>query len=762
MTSGASNAAAVTAEIKSFSAVPFLLALELSLDSGEPMRDYHRLAFDYADDHGRLRMALEAMVVAGSEASSDVRRMVETCLYKRPHPSIAAQAVLRLSALRHRLLTLDAAERFFRDTHATPEDRRLVHGHFYPHQILGYSPRCPDGDRCLRIWGTPDTERPSLFDQALSIWDAGADPRLRLSDLVFLSRSLRTDYLRFRTSLEVTARASRTCDVDCLEFLLDTAGGDLSVHRRKDWTPYMLKRHRRAGLAGAVGLAFLAIGQRQRAREIRDRILAQWVEETGWKPAERLASSICASANGTRGLRMLARHLHPGPASQRDADAESTLQSVLAQQAGRLARREYRFLKHSLHRVGVGNRTTSRSRRYDREWNVRQDDAALTGLGAWIRAIQRLRAGEETAALDLLERGWTTSADLPPDTVYRAALAVMQALEFNSASGNELTERPTGDVQRLTGVKSRSQLPNRSLVNFHQLFVDRFRRFRGIEHTDDTGPIEALRIEIREAVSRATLALLRPLDPVANATNDVGEIRRTWQKKNCRIVEGTRRSEVVKPDPGGLEANVLRSLAIVPRMPAPAIVGSSPVSLITEYVNGAPLAELTGTSREEGLRSVARSLAFLHGGSWTFPQWFCPRRPRDRPAPIGVEELAEAAAQIVPAAQVLLRDYDAKLASEPAVFVHGDLHLANVVITEDGKAVFVDWEDAELGRREDDLGCFCAGLADSEKATFLAAYRECAQDDEIHMDAVEVAERRTRAYGEVWRLTYLYLESAGG
>jgi aminoglycoside phosphotransferase (APT) family kinase protein len=68
---------------------------------------------------------------------------------------------------------------------------------------------------------------------------------------------------------------------------------------------------------------------------------------------------------------------------------------------------------------------------------------------------------------------------------------------------------------------------------------------------------------------------------------------------------------------------------------------------------------------------------------------------------------------------------------ETMVFVHGDIHLSNVLRDDSGSLVLVDWEDAHIAPRETELARildprarFCRSAGDA--ATFLNHYQMAA------------------------------------
>lgn len=279
-------------------------------------KPYHFLAFDYADDHQRVRLVLEAMAsLQPSTGAPDlVVQMFETCISGCPHPSLVAQAALRLSALRHHILNSDEVAAWFAEHEFTSNEKELITHHFYPDQLLGH-PSPNDESSFVQRWLGEPTETLS-----------GAS----LSDLALAAWSYRTDYQKFRAGEQLVSRAVRAGDKECLELVLNLASGHLSAQRRKPVYPSMQKRHRKAGLMSAVAIGFVALGDRQRAGEIRDWTLAQFIERDGTGPGETLVERLCSDATyPAEALEFILAWMHPGPPERRDADVEAMLVRVL-------------------------------------------------------------------------------------------------------------------------------------------------------------------------------------------------------------------------------------------------------------------------------------------------------------------------------------------------------------------------------------------------------------------------------------------------
>ena len=417
-----------SAELRSFSAVPRLFLLDLldaaSESEREPawIRPYHLLAFDYADDHQRVRMALEglAAVAIGDPVPPPLGAMLETCLSGCPHPSRVAQAVLRLAALGHHLLPVGEVECWFARSTATPEERLAVRTHVYPHEVLGHAPLSPDAEAILRGWAPADPDGDAVrggWDGLLARWDAGGRPETpTLCDLALAARALRTDYLKFRAGEALVSRAVRAGDRSCLELVLDLAWGHLSARRRKPRVPGMLKRHRRAGLMAATAVAVLALGDRARAREIRRFIFAIFVETEDRGPGEAVAMGILdARADPdahVRALRILTRQMRPGPRGRHDADVEAAWASVHERCRNTLGPERYRPLRvcfgppavDAPHGLPRGPRLLIRSP------DAAGDSRWLPGLGSWIRAIQALERGDPAGAGALADEGWAAAS----------------------------------------------------------------------------------------------------------------------------------------------------------------------------------------------------------------------------------------------------------------------------------------------------------------------------------------------------------------
>lgn len=303
-------------------------------------KPYHLLAFDYADDHQRVRLVLEALAALQPSigAPDAVISMFDTCISGCPHPSLVAQAALRLSALRHNILTSEEVVGWFAENEFTSNEKELITQHFYPDQLLGY-PSPNDGSPIVRRWMA---ESPAKI--------SAASPR----DLALTAWSYRTDYQKFRAGEQLVSQAVRAGDKECLELVLNLASGHLSAQRRKPVYPAMQKRHRKAGLMSAAAIGFVALGDRKRASEIRDWTLAQFIERDGSGPGETLVDRLCSDATyPAEVLEFILAWMHPGPPERRDADVEAMLVRMLRRHARKLEPRARRRVRQRLCVLGL-------------------------------------------------------------------------------------------------------------------------------------------------------------------------------------------------------------------------------------------------------------------------------------------------------------------------------------------------------------------------------------------------------------------------
>lgn len=767
-----------SAALRSFSAIPRLFLLDLldARSTGERglawIRPYHLLAFDYGDDHQRVRMALEglAAVAIGDPVPPALRGMVETCMSECPHPSPVAQAVLRLAALGHRLLPADEVGRWFARSTATPEERSSVRAHFYPHQLLGQAPLTPDAEAILRGWvpsfPAGDAARGG-WHGLLATWDSGDGPEVpTLCDLALAARGLRTDYLKFRAGEALVSRAVRAGDRDCLELVLDLAWGHLSTRRRKPRSPGMVKRHRRAGLMAATALAFLALGDGTRARQIRHFILAVFVEAEDQGPGEVVATGILEAPRDPNerasALRALIRLVRPGSRGRQDADVEAAVASLHGRCRDTLGSETHRRLRSSFERASVDHphRPPPSARPFIRPADAFANGRWPSGLGSWIRAIQALESGDPAGASALADDGWDAALRCDPETAYQAAVSVLRSLYADEARD--------------------------TLRSFLATFADQFRRLRRIPlHPGDA--LSELGAERRRSVEAAVSTLLSEQgrrSPAYRALHgacverllaglDLGDRVRTWTVGRCLLVQGTRSAVVCKRDPGSFEAQTLRVLREALGAAIPTVRRADHEVCIYEFRPGTPLTDLAGAGRLECLRQTARALAALHACRPDLPSWFVPTTERSLRAlgpPLGEQDLAEALrregtlpeAECDAAARQMFEDYLGLPNPDPAraVIVHGDLHPDHIVHPDAGSSLtIVDWEDTGLGWREEDLGWLFAGLSKKERERFLPEYLRCAGGVEISPEAVATVMRQRDAYNRVWTLVYRHFEA---
>jgi fructosamine-3-kinase len=204
--------------------------------------------------------------------------------------------------------------------------------------------------------------------------------------------------------------------------------------------------------------------------------------------------------------------------------------------------------------------------------------------------------------------------------------------------------------------------------------------------------------------------------------------------------------------------------ALPPRVArAPRMVAHSEAlgGVLLAYLRGTPLDRLERSARGEALAAIPRLLAGLHGRpvdelttagqlADALPEWDAAKVIRK------LDAITTAAARPAPAAAQAAQSVTAAIAAslaarhEPAVVVHGDLSLRNLVWAATAppgtsQLAVIDWDSAAIGPREADLSPL-VGLLGSAAGPLVEAYEQASGHplDRPLLDALVHANRLTR------------------
>lgn len=188
--------------------------------------------------------------------------------------------------------------------------------------------------------------------------------------------------------------------------------------------------------------------------------------------------------------------------------------------------------------------------------------------------------------------------------------------------------------------------------------------------------------------------------------------------------------------------------------------------LILEDVTPAAQLDVLSGCDDTQAGAIVTALAHLHAADWTdddrrfepdLPRWrrrpMEPERWADRIAVARdrfpdtftsdvVDRLADLPARVAPAV--------ARLDRAPRTWIHGDVHLDNVMWRQDRGLVLLDWATSSVGPAVVDLaGCLVGGLVDGpddeRTGRMIASYRATLRDHGIAVDATKLTELITVA-----------------
>ena len=769
--------------VQSVIATPTFFQLDLVVNrrKGVPsLRDYHRLAFDWADNHQRVRLTLEALAstASGAQVPPQIVRMFRSCLYERPHPSPVARLTLVIAAsLRGLVEKAELSEAMARYTMAAPEWQRLSR-FFYPHQLQGETAYPKEVEQFLKKAAeepsahidkdNPKTDPWARFWRLLSDWDAGNQEKISLENLVHHMRRLRTDYQKHRASEEIVSRAVRTNNEACLHY----------VHA--NILRFTAKRHRKAAVIAAVGIGLAALGQHRQAAELRDRLMACFMEDDRYAPGERFTQQLCDLASTTEegldALIAVRRMLFPRKPGIQDREAAKGFARIVEKywnQLGSQGRRRLRwYLAYRQINLDLLPASASRSPEFAvkpsfyRDRNSANTKTPASPMGYWLQAFIAIRRNDSSQAAELFEMGWQRSHNslhADRDATYRAAVEILHALARQKAS-------PT-------------------LVTLTNNFLRQFTIFHGMIEDESfcSNALQNLQHEHDRAITRSAELMWRqirqmPVDENCTKLSEealqasLGDVYRRATRirpmKRTLLLEHAHSRVLVKADVNGFEAHALQAVRPILGDRVPTILHTDRHLLALEYFEGIPLADLSESDRKICLEKTAQALAILHIPAERLPPSSDPGTETFTPAyhpPLTVEEIAgelvlQGAGDLercTARAEQLLHDLlKGPFPGEKGLaLIHGDLHHRNILFCPQTASIqLIDWEDLRLGLPEEDLAFLCSNLPEDHYPWLLEPYCSRISQTEFSPEAFRHYLSRRQAQNSIRRLFWRIAE----
>jgi hypothetical protein len=562
-------------------------------------------------------------------------------------------------------------------------------------------------------------------------------------------------------------RAVRTKNEACLHYLHANA------------LRYMAKRHRKAAIIAVVGIGLAALGEHQQPADLRDQIMACFMEDDEYAPGERFTRSLCDLASTTDeridALIAVRRMMFPRKPGIQDREAAKGFARIVEKywdQVGSKGRRRlrwylaYRQINLDLLPASVSQEPELPAKptfyRNSSDQNTPRDPLPKTltsPMGCWINAFIAIRNNDPSQAAELFEMGWQmyhNNRNGDREATYRAAREILQALA--------------------------RQKPSPSLVRLINNFLQQFKMFHGItDNSFCTDALQDLQHEHDRAITRAAELMWQQLRqmPVDEDCTKLSEemLQASLGNLYCRakhirpmkrilLLENKSSRALVKTDVNGFEAQALQAIRPILGDRVPKTLHADRRLLVVEYFEGIPLANLSESDRKICLEKTARALAILHIPVERVPPSSDPGVETfslARHPPLTVEEIAEELAlqnfgdskRCTATAERLLQDFlkGPFPGDKGLVLIHRDLHHRNVLFCpQDASIQIVDWEDLRLGLPEEDLAFLCSNLPEDQYSWLLEPYCRFASHLEFSPEAFRHYLSRRQAHNTIRRL----------